>query len=88
METIIKIKPAEFDNDFIRYLKKFVVNSNATEIVIEVKRNGRTSITEKETRGQMKRRIEQAIENTERRKNLISFTGEEFEMLAKKLSGK
>ncbi|HYV93141.1 MAG TPA: hypothetical protein VE978_15305 [Chitinophagales bacterium] len=88
METIIKLKPAEFNIDFMKYLKKYVDSSDATEIVIELKRNGKTSVLEKETRTQMKRRIERAIENTESGKNLIAFTGEEFELLAKKLSNK
>jgi hypothetical protein len=39
-----------------------------------------------ESQAETNRRIEQAIEETERGENLISFTGEEYEALVKQLS--
>ena len=43
-------------------------------------------IKREESREEMRRRIEQAIEETERGENLISFTGEECETRVKNLS--
>jgi len=89
METIIKIKPKELNTRLIDKIKKFAGKDEASEILISIKRSiSKKSLLKKETPPQTKARIDRAIENAEKGKNLVRFSGEEFETLFGLLSKK
>ena len=82
METIIKLKSKELNARFLSKIKKYAGNDSESEIQITISRSsGKSNLLTKETKNQAKRRIDKAIEEIEKGKNLIAFSGEEFETL-------
>jgi hypothetical protein len=82
METIIKLKSAELNARLLSKIKKYAGNDRGMEIQIKISRSARkTSLTTKETKGQTKHRIDSAIDDLEKGKNVVSFSGDEFETL-------
>jgi low affinity Fe/Cu permease len=79
VQATFNVSSIDFDQRLFDKIKLFI-EGNDSEIQVRIKR--------KESREEMRRRIEQAIEETERGENLISFTGEEYETLVKNLSKK
>ena len=79
VQAIFNISSTDFDQILFDKIKSFI-EGNDSEIQVRIKR--------KECREEMRRRIEQAMEETVRGENLISFTGEEYEALVKNLSNK
>ena len=79
VQAIFNISSTDFDQILFDKIKSFI-EGNDSEIQVRIKR--------KESREEMRRRIEQAMEETVRGENLISFTGEEYEALVKNLSNK
>ena len=79
VQAIFNISSTDFDQILFDKIKSFI-EGNDSEIQVRIKR--------KECREEMRRRIKQAMEETVRGENLISFTGEEYEALVKNLSNK
>lgn len=88
METIIRLKKDEFDINLINTIRKFLALSADSEIVISITKPANKNFLKKETRSQMKARIDRAIDDVENQRNLISFSAKEFEKLTASLSGK
>lgn len=76
MEATYRLKPSELNDDFIKLIKKLFKNS---EIEITI------SAVSKE---KGKEEFLKAVEDVRLRKNLISFSEAEFELLAEKLESK
>lgn len=78
-QATFSITGSEFNEELFERIKNLIGLDRAEfDIFIRVKR--------KETPAQMKRRIEESIQNIEKRENLLTFTGEEYEQLVQKLS--
>ena len=77
MQALIRIKASELDLAFIEKIKT-LFQDEVLEIGINTERS--TEISNDITK------LNQAIENVERDQNLVAFTGEEFEQLARKLA--
>jgi hypothetical protein len=75
MEATYRLKPSELDADFIKLVKK-VFKNREVEITITnaSKKNDAAFIN--------------AVEDVRLRKNLVSFSPDEFEAFAEKLSSK
>jgi len=78
-QAVFTISGAELNQDVLERIKSlFNRNAQDLEVVIRVK--------VKESREEMRRRIDQAIEDIEHGENLISYTPDEFETLVQQLS--
>ncbi len=77
VQATFNISSSDFDQSLFDKIKSFI-EGNDSEIQVRIKR--------KESREEMRRRIEHAMDETERGENLISFTGDEYEALVKNLS--
>ena len=88
METVIRLNASEFNSSLINKIKKFLATDGDSEITISISKTSRKKSLRKETPAQTKARIDRAIDDIENKRNLVSFTGEEFEKFASRLSGK
>ncbi len=77
VQAIFNISSSDFDQSLFDKIKSFVEGKDS-EIQVRIKR--------KESREEMRRRIEEAMDETERGENLISFTSDEYQALVTKLS--
>jgi hypothetical protein len=79
MQATFTIAGTEFNADFLEKIRSlFRGNGQNYEIVVRVK--------EKETQEASNARIERRILEMERGENVVKFTGDEFDALAKQLS--
>jgi hypothetical protein len=82
METIIKLKSKDLNARLLSKIKRYAGNEKGLEIQISIKRSDRKSNSSiRETQSQARQRIDRAIEQIEKGKNLVKFSGEEFETL-------
>ena len=84
METVFKLKAKELDNNFLNAIKSLFKKDEDIQITIS------SNPCEDETEYLMKNpvmrsKLLEAIEEIKQNKNLVSFTGEEFEEYSKKL---
>jgi hypothetical protein len=77
VQAVFNISSNDFDQQLFDKIKSFI-QGNDSEIQVRIKR--------KETREEMRQRIEQAMDATIRGENLVSFTGDEYENLVKNLT--
>jgi len=78
-QATFSIPGSEFNEEIFERIKNLLgIDRSEFDVFIRVKR--------KETPAQMKKRIEESIQNIEKRENLITFTGQEYEQLVQKLS--
>jgi excinuclease UvrABC nuclease subunit len=77
VQAVFNVSSKDFDQSLFDKIKSFI-EGNDSEIQVRIKR--------KESRAESRRRIEQAMDETLRGENLISFTGEEYESLVKNLT--
>lgn len=82
MDTLIRIKPSELNKSFLSYLKKIVEKSNSSELTITLKTS---DVLCKETGEEKKSRLLTAKNNLDKGENTVTFSTEEFDVLAKKL---
>ncbi len=75
MEAMYRLKPSELDPDFVKLLKKIFKNE---EVEITIKNASKKNDTS----------FMKAVEDVRLRKNLVSFSPNEFEAFAEKLSAK
>ncbi|GAB4488663.1 MAG: hypothetical protein OHK0019_05240 [Saprospiraceae bacterium] len=78
-EATLNISGSEFNSDLIERIK-ILLNGNIKDFEFQIR------IKAKESREEMRRRIDQAIEEIERGENLISYEPEEFETLIRQIS--
>ena len=89
METIITINPKELNARLLNKIKLFAGNEKGLEIQISIKSPGRRiTLRAAETKVQARQRIDGAIEDIEKGKNLIKFSSQEFETLTSLLHKK
>ena len=81
VQATFTVSGNDFTPDVFEQIRQFV-NGNAKDVEIFIK------IKNKESREQMRRRIEKAMDDTEKSVNLMSFTPDEYDNLVKKLSTK
>ncbi len=83
MEANIKLKSSELNNQLLKQIKRFSGEGDS-EITINIKKASR--VPKRETRVQMRARIDAAIKDVENRRGTISFTLPEFERFSSLLS--
>ena len=83
METIIRLKTTELNLDFLNKIKELFKNEEALEISISPVSD--FGLTKKESNKAYKDRINRAIENLDAKKNVITFSDNEFESLTSDL---
>ena len=72
VQATFTVSGNDFTSDVFEQIKQFV-NGNGQDMEVFIK------IKNKESREEMRRRIEQSATEMERGENVISFSGEEFE---------
>ncbi len=83
METIFRLKATDLNLDFLKAIKSLFKNDN--EIEVQITSHSDFGIYKSETQTECNERIEQSYANLKKKRNIVSFTGEEFEALTKKL---
>ena len=81
VQATFTVSGNDFTSDVFEQIKQFV-NGNGQDMEVFIK------IKNKESREEMRRRIEKAMDDTEKSVNLMSFTPDEYDNLVKKLSTK
>ena len=84
METILQLKSSELNMDFFKRLMLFLGNDRDAEITISYK-SAHPRVLQKESHKEYAENLNQAIENIERNRNIVTLSGEEFRLLTKKL---
>ncbi len=80
MDTVYRIKISELGMDFIHSMQLLFKKADEVEIIVH-----KTKTKKKETREEYWKRIDRAIEDVKNNRNLIRFTGEEYEAMMKKM---
>ena len=89
METIIRLKPSELNIVLIEKIKALLADKDDVEITLSFSEKGTYNTLHKTQLEQSyKEKINRSIQNVEQDKNIISFTGDEFEKMAKMLEGR
>ena len=83
METVLQLNAAELNANFFKRLLLFLGNDSDAEITISYK-SAHPRVLQKETRKEYAENLNQAIENIERNRNIVTLSGEEFRFLTKK----
>ncbi|MBC7775801.1 MAG: hypothetical protein H7246_10245 [Phycisphaerae bacterium] len=78
-QATLNVTGAEFNSDLIERIK-FLLNGNIKDFDFQIR------IKTKESGQEMRQRIDESIENIERKSNLVEFSPEEYEELTQKLS--
>ena len=86
MQTIVRLKLSELNNDFIETIKTLFKKEKELNIFISSVKD--VNFPEFETKQGYEQRLNKAIENAEKGKHLISFTEEEFQEYTRSLSPK
>lgn len=84
MYTEFHLKTSELNINFFERLLLLLGEDLNADITISYK-SDKPLVRQKETRQQYKVNLISAIENIEKNRNLVSFSGEEFRALTKKL---
>ena len=79
VQAVFNISSSDFDQQLFDKIKSFIEGRDS-DIQVRIKH--------KESHAEMRKRIEQSMDETVRGENLISFTGVEYEELVKNLSNK
>ena len=82
MEAIIKLKPSELRPDLVGAIQKMF---SGQRVEIEIHVHDSQALLAEESPAEYRKRIDAAIENVEQGKNVVHFTGEEFEALMTKM---
>lgn len=79
VQATFTVSGKDFTPDVFEQIRQFV-NGNGRDVEIFIK------IKDRESREEMRQRIEHSAAEMERGENTVSFTGEEYDNLVKKLS--
>ena len=86
METVIKLKPSELNENIFLYLKNIISNTYIKEITINLNDNLPVKQLRKESSKNVQQRIENAVkEFNTGSQNFVSFTPQEFENYSRSL---
>jgi adenosylmethionine-8-amino-7-oxononanoate aminotransferase len=85
MQTVLKIKVSDLDNDFVKAIKALFKHNSEIEITVSSAND--FNLNKTETKQEYIDRLKKAIENAEKG-NIIAFTEKEFEIVNKNLLGK
>lgn len=77
METVIRLKASELNLSFINKLKAFITKDTELEIKVP---SSATRHLSSEAQEVCNRRIETAIDDVEKGKDLVRFTSDEFDI--------
>jgi Holliday junction resolvase len=89
MQTIITVNPKELDVRLLNKIKLFARHEKGSEIQISIKKPTRLPrFLKTETKTQTRKRIDKAIEDLEKGRNIVKFSGAEFDTLTNLLSKK
>lgn len=83
METVFRLKVSELNTGLIKALQSIFQNTGEVEIIVHPV--AKSLNKQVETRDEYWARINRAIDDVENDRNVVSFTGDEFEALVKKL---
>ncbi len=83
IEATFTIPAADFNDEIIEKIKAYLYKQQG-EVTISFKSKSAVSM-KKETREEYFERLGQAKENVEQKRNLVSFTQEEFDAFVQKL---
>ena len=82
METVFRLNPSEIDEKFAAVIKK-LFGKRAVEITVKDLPDDETAFLLKD--GKNRKHLLEAIEEVKENKNLVHFSGEEFEKYGKQL---
>lgn len=86
METTIRLKPSELNSQMLDMVKLLVAQTGYKEISISLSDNKPSKRLRKETSEEVRTRISEAIDGINSgTTQLVSFTGEVFEIFSKSL---
>ena len=85
METIIRLKPSELNIVLIEKIKALLADKDDVEITLSFSESTYNTLHKTQLEQSYKEKINRSIQNVEQGKNIISFTGDEFEKMAKML---
>lgn len=83
METVFRLKPNQLNIGLVNAIKALFSDNKELEIIVHSAIS--TGSDERETREEYWARIDKAIENVENGKNVVRFTGKEFEEFTQKM---
>lgn len=81
MQSTFKIPASEFNTDIFEKIRQIIVSLDNAEITINVRSSKKKN---KQSRDAYFEQLNNAIDNVENDRNLVSFTMEEFQKLAEK----
>jgi hypothetical protein len=81
MEITFKIPASEFSQDIIDKIHQFISLNGESDVTINIRPN-KKKIFPKETKEEYFKRLDTAIDNLEKNRNIISFTNAEFQKFA------
>ena len=83
METTFRLKTTDLNLDFLNAIKSLFKKEENIEVQISSK--SVFSVLKAEIQEECNSRIEKSFNNVKKKRNVVTFTGEEFEALTKKL---
>ena len=85
MNDVIQVDAKDFNEDLFNRLHLFLKGTEGLEITIAIQEKKPAGFLRSETREQYFERLLSAIKNMEERKNIVSFTGQDFESFTQQL---
>jgi len=86
METVFRLKISELNESFLETIRTLFKNEKEIEVNVSPITDFDLNITE--TKAEYTKRIDEAINNIENNKNVVSFSEKEFEDLTQNLLNK
>ena len=83
METIFRLKATDLNMDFLNAIKSLFKNNE--EIEVQISSQSVIGVLKDETQIECNSRIEKSFNNIKKKRNIVSFTGDEFVALTQKL---
>ncbi len=81
MEITLKIQATELSQDIIDKIRQFITLNGESDLVINIRPKKKKKFP-KETKDQYFARLDNAIDNFEKSRNLVSFSTAEFQTFA------
>ena len=83
METIFRLKAADLNLNFVNAIKSLFKNDE--EIELQISSQTGFSVLKAETQAECNARIEKSFNNLKKKRNIVSFSGDDFVFLTQKL---
>jgi hypothetical protein len=81
MEATLKIRTTELSQEVFEKIQQFIRINGESEVIINVRPKKKKGFP-KETKEAYFARIDRALDNLDQKRNLVTFSQEEFETLA------